>query len=29
VKTDWYAEVKGRAERIANYFLTGQYPGNS
>lgn len=26
VKTDWYIEVKGRAERIANYFLTGEYP---
>jgi GH24 family phage-related lysozyme (muramidase) len=26
VKTDWYSQVGGRAERIANQFLTGQYP---
>jgi GH24 family phage-related lysozyme (muramidase) len=26
VKTPWYKEVKGRAERIANQFLTGEYP---
>jgi GH24 family phage-related lysozyme (muramidase) len=25
VPTPWYAEVKGRAVRIANQFLTGQY----
>jgi GH24 family phage-related lysozyme (muramidase) len=25
VKTAWHAEVKGRAERIAKQFLTGQY----
>jgi GH24 family phage-related lysozyme (muramidase) len=29
VKTAWYAEVKGRAERLANYFLTGEYPCQS
>jgi GH24 family phage-related lysozyme (muramidase) len=26
VKTAWYEEIGGRAERIANQFLTGQYP---
>jgi GH24 family phage-related lysozyme (muramidase) len=27
VKTQWYAEVGERAERIGDQFLTGQYPG--
>jgi GH24 family phage-related lysozyme (muramidase) len=26
VPTPWYAEIKGRAVRIANQFLTGEYP---
>lgn len=26
IKTPWYAEVGARADRIANQFLTGQYP---